>query len=394
VSIDEIVQAMKDFIASVTPAEGGDPQMTEEQAARYEELEKQLVVARRTSDLMKRHAAYVNVAPPAVASGMQSGDDSVERAFDSYLRTGRPSDVIQRAQGEGVASAGGFLVPEGFRATIIEKMKAFGGLQGVSDGISTDSGQPLPWPTNDDTSNLGAVTAESASLGTGADLVFGTKMLGAYTYTSNGASNAALKVPYELLQDSAFDLSGFVGRKLGERIARKLATDLVNGTGAGEPTGLLSAAGGLSTATATAAVAPTYAELLTIVHSVDPAYRDGAGWVFNDAYLKTLRGIVDTTGRPLLWDTGTNLTADLRGGQTLMGFPVTIDQACPTAVSGTTFGFFGDTRKAFIVRSVKDVSLVTLMEKYAENRQVAYMAWARFDSAVQDTAAGVLLKVA
>lgn len=393
-SIDEIVQAMKDFIASVTPADGGEPQMTDDQAARYAELEEKLRVAKQSQEIMRRHAAYTHIAAPAVASGAVQGDDVMARAFDQYLRTGRANGDIQRAQGEGVGSAGGYLVPEGFRATIIEKMKAFGGLQGVSDGISTDSGQPLPWPTNDDTSNLGAVTAESAGLSSGADLVFGTKMLGAYTYTSNGAGNAALKVPYELLQDSAFDLSGFVGRKLAERIQRKLATDLVNGTGAGEPTGLLSAAGGLSSATATSAATPTYAELLTIVHSVDPAYRANARWVFNDAYLKALRGITDSTGRPLLWDAATNLSMDLRGETTLLGFPVTIDQACPNAASGVKFGFFGDTSKAFIVRSVKDVSLVTLMEKYAENRQVGYMAWARFDSAVQDTAAGVLLTVA
>lgn len=364
--------------------------------ARYEELEGELTAVNKADEIVKRQAAYksVNINVLPVANGAQAqGDDEVNRAFDQYLRTGQSNGMIQRAQGEGTGAAGGFFVPEGFRAVIIERLKAFGGVQGGADGITTNSGQPLPWPTNDDTANLGAVVAENAGLGAGADLVLGTKMLGAFAYTSNGTGNAALKVPYELIQDSAFDMGGFVGRKLGMRIARKLATDLVNGTGAGEPTGLLSAAGGLSSAPSTAAVAPTYAELLTIVHSVDPAYRAGASWVFNDAYLKTLRGIVDTTGRPLLWDTGTNLTMDLRGGSTFMGFPVIVDQACPAAASGVNFGFFGDLNKAFIVRTVRDISLVTLIEKYAENRQVGYMAWARFDSAVQDVNAGVLLKV-
>lgn len=362
----------------------------------YEALEGELQATNKADEIVKRQAAYksVNVNIPAVQATAAQGDDEVSRAFDQYMRTGRADNTIQRAQGEGSAAAGGFLVPEGFRATIIERLKAFGGVMGGSDGITTNSGQPLPWPTNDDTANVGAIAAENAGLGSGADLVFGTKILGSYTYTSNGTGNAALKVPYELIQDSAFDLGGFVGRKLAMRIARKLATDLVTGSGSGEPTGLLSVAGGLSTGATSVAATPTYAELLSIVHSLDPAYRAGASWVFNDSYLKRLRGIVDTTGRPLLWDTATNLTMDLRGGQTLLGFPVIVDQACPDAATTVKSGFFGDLNKAFIVRTVRDVSLVTLMEKYAENRQVGYMAWARFDSAVQDVNAGVLFGMA
>lgn len=363
--------------------------------AAYEALEGELGQINKADEIVKRQAAYksvnVNVLPTATGAN-STGDDEVSRAFDQYMRTGRADNTIQRAQGEGTSAAGGFLVPEGFRATIIEAMKAFGGVQGGADSISTSSGQPLPWPTNDDTANVGAIAAENAGLGSGADLVFGTKILGAYTYTSNGTGNAALKVPYELIQDSAFDLGGFVGRKLAERIQRKVAVDLVVGSGSGEPTGLLSTAGGLSqTAALSSNTAPTYADLLTIVHSVDPAYRDDAVWVFNDAFLKTLRGVVDTTGRPLLWNNTNDLTNSLKGQQTLLGFPVIIDQACPTPSVSNSYGFFGNLRKAFIVRTVRDISLVTLMEKYAENRQVGYMAWARFDAAVQDTSAGKIL---
>lgn len=361
----------------------------------YEALEGELATTNKADEIVKRQAAYksVNVNVLPVVTGDVSRDDTVERAFDQYLRTGRASDVIERAQGEASAAAGGFLVPEGFRATIIDRLKAFGGVQAGASGLTTSSGQPLPWPTNDDTSNVGSIVAESANLAAGADLVFGTKILGAYTYTSNGTSTAALKVPYELIQDSAFDLGGYIGEKLAMRIHRKLATDLVTGSGSGEPTGLLSTAGGLPASTSISSnSAVTYADLLAIVHNVDPAYRAGATWVFNDAYLKQLRGIVDTTGRPLLWDTGTNLSMDLRGGQTLLGFPVIIDQACPDPSASNNFGFFGDLKRAFLVRTVRDVSLVTLMEKYAENRQVGYMAWARFDSVVQDVNAGVVMR--
>lgn len=386
---DEIVSRMSAI------AESGDT-LTDEQIAEYEGLEKDLARCAATDAVLGRHAAYKAVTPPPLAA---PGAVPVERSasdagFESYLRTGRPSDDLQRAQAEGIGAAGGFLVPEGFRNVMIERLKAFGGLQGVSDSLSTASGQVLPFPTNDDVSNLGAIAPEGASSGSGADLVIGTKMLGAYTYDSNGTGGNPLLVSYELLQDSAFDISGFVGRKLAERIQRKLATDFMNGTGSGEPTGLLSAAGGLSAASAWSSnTTPTYGDLLAIVHSVDPAYRDNARWVFNDQVLKIMRSLVDGNGRPLLWDFSMQMGSGLTG-MSLLGYPVTVDQAAPNPAASNHFGFFGDTNRAFLVRSVRDISLITFMEKYANTRQVGYMAWGRWDSIVQDVNAGVLMTAA
>lgn len=383
---DEIVRAM----AAI--ADKGDA-MTAEDVAAYEGHEAELQRMVAAEQVVARQAAWksVHVAAPVATGGVveRSGEDE---GFAHYLRTGKPNGDLQRAQSEGTASAGGYLVPEGFRAVMVERMKAFGGLQAVSDSVSTGSGNPLPWPTNDDVSNLGAIVAEGASLPSGADLVIGTRTLGAYTYTSNGTGNAALKVSYDLLQDSTVDIPGFVGRKLGERIARKVAVDYVNGTGAGQPTGILSTAGGLTGATALSSnSAPTYADLLAIVHDLDPAYRANARWLFNDKFLKLVRGIVDENGRPLLWDYSMQLGQN-PGGMSLLGYPVVIDQACPDPSASNAFGVFGDINSAFVIRNVRDIGLVTLAEKYAEERQVGYMAWMRTDSNVQDVNAAVLLK--
>lgn len=389
---DEIVRAMD----ALVPADGSA--MADESVAEYERLEGELQRAAKTEEIVQRQAAWKTVSVPRVLAGTPAavdGDAEISRSFEQYLRTGVANADIQRAQSEGTSSAGGYLVPEGFRALIVERMKAFGGVQAGSTVITTATGQPLPWVTNDDTGNVGAIVAENAALGSGADLAFGTKTLGAYKYASNGTGTAALKVSYELLQDSAFDVPSFVARKLGERIGRKVADGLVNGSGTGEPTGLLSTAGGLSASTAVSSnTAPTYADLLNIVHNVDPAYRaEGCVWVFNDGFLKLLRGIVDDNHRPLFWDQSMNLSNGLTG-MTLLGFPVIIDQACPAPSGSNNFGFFGNLREAYVVRMVKDISMVTLNEKYAENGQVGYLAWARLDATVQDTNAGVVLRAA
>lgn len=396
--VEEILSALQAILDGAKNEDGTERSLTDEEVERYEALEKDLITARKSEEIVKRQAAYKSVKVPAVVTGKRADDDDeVARAFDAYLRTGQKSDAIQRAQGEATGSAGGYLVPEGFRQKMIEKRKAFGGIAENAESISTDSGNPLPWPLNDDVDNLGGIVAEGAVVTTNpnADLVFSTRTLGAYKYGSGGASNLPLKVSWELAQDSAFDLAGFVARKLGERIARAQAADWVVGTGVGEPQGLLSAQGGISGATAISSnTAPTYADLVTIVHDLDPAYREGAVWVFNDAFLEVLRKMEDTTDRPLFGSLNSWSMEGAPGGSTLLGFPVIIDQACPAPSASNSFGFFGNLREAYVIRRVKATTMVTLNELYAVNGQIGYLAWERADGMVQDPNAGVLLTAA
>lgn len=398
-TVDEILAAMQAIIeAAKTPAPGdasvnSEPRpLTEEEVTRYEALEAQLVIARKAEEVVKRNAAYRTVTTTIpVATGTEVKSD-YERAFEHYLRTGQTnSDVISRAQSEGTASAGGYLVPNEWRNLIIEKLKSFGGLLNAAETLNTSDGRPLSWVTNDEVLDTNAeVTAENALWSTGADLVFGTRTLGAYKYTTVGASELPLKVSFELLQDSAFDLRSFISKKFAERIARKLAKDLVNGTGINEPQGIISTQGGIASGTARAAAAPTYAELLAVVHGLDPAYREGASWLMNDATLALLRGVVDGSQRPLLWNSNEDMSNGLK--TTLLGYPIVIDQAMPTSTdaSANKSIVFGNLRDAYIVREVKAFEMITLNELYAQSGQVGFLGWARYDGMVQDPNAAII----
>jgi HK97 family phage major capsid protein len=395
-TVEEILAALQAILDGANQQDGTQRSLTDDEVARYEELEGELKRAQKTEELIKRQAAWKSVKVNLPVTGDAApADDEISRAFNDYLRTGQKSDAIQRAQGEATGSAGGYLVPDGFRNMMIEKRKAFGGVADNCETITTDSGNPLPWPLNDDTANTGAIVAEGATVTTGgADLVFSTRALGAYKWGSGGASNLPLKVSWELAQDSAFDLAGFVARKLGERIARGQAPAWVTGTGVGEPQGLLSDQGGITAGTAFSSnTAPTYDDFVTVVHDLDPAYREGAVWVFNDAFLEVIRKMDDGT-RPLMWGLNNSNIGDALGGATLLGFPVIIDQACPSPSGSNHFGFFGNLREAYVIRRVKATTMVTLNELYAVNGQIGYLAWERADGMVQDPNAGVLLTAA
>lgn len=379
--IEEILTALRSIVEA---AEGRD--LTNEEAARYEELEGQLKAAQRSAEIRSRQSAYdtpVRGASALQTGAVAKGDDTLERAFNHYLRTGQQnSDIVElRAQSVGTDSAGGYTVPDSMRNTITERLKAFGGVAAQAETITTSAGEPLRWPTLDDTSNTGVIAAEgTAPASGGADLVFGEKVLGAFKYVAPGASNLPLRVSVELLQDSAFDIQGLITRKLSERIARKQAVDFVTGNGTTEPFGIDTG----TAATAPTGAALTYADLVALKHSVDPAYRAGAIWMFNDATLAKLEGLVDTAGRPLL----SASTDSISGGteMKLLGHPIVVDQSFPDYADGTTnrWGVFGDVKAGYVIRRVKDYTLIVNPYSRANEGQVEYTLWARADGTVQD----------
>jgi HK97 family phage major capsid protein len=255
---------------------------------------------------------------------------------------------------------------------------SYGGIAEVAETLTTSEGNPISYPTVDDTANVGEIVAEGGTFAAGADLVFGTRSLTAYKYMAGGAGNLPLKVSWELLQDAAFDVSSFVARRLGERIARLQAVHWATGTGTGQPQGLVTP---ITTSGTIGTLA--YADLLATVLALDPAYRNGARWVMNDATYGSIMGLVDTTGRPLVNDQNQSISGDV-GGPNLLGYPVTIDQAMPSKATGAKFLAFGNINEAYVIRRVKDITLVTLNELYAANGQTGFMAWARADGAVQN----------
>lgn len=327
-------------------------------------------------------------ASPPLVTASADKDERLE-AFWSYVRSGAQTDILRSAQSEGVAAAGGYLVPDEFAARIVERIVSYGGFASAATTLNTSSGNPLTIAvTIDDSSNLGAIVSEGGAFSSGADVVFGTVSLGAYTYASNGTGTAPVKVSWELLQDSAFDLAPMLGDLLGTRIGRLQSTHWITGTGSGEPLGVTTnkvAQGQFAAAT------PTYAELLTTIHALDPGYRANAAWLMSDATLAVIRGMVDGAQRPLWQPQAQSGIGTLPGGS-LLGFPVIVDQAMPDiAGSGAAKSLgFGDWGKAYTIRRVRDIGIVRLNELYAATRQTGFFAWARADGTVVDSNAYVI----
>lgn len=335
------------------------------------------------------HGQVVDTGAPDDGGDADPEAQRAERyaeAFGAYVRNGmagiapEQQRLLQRqgreerAQATVPDSAGGFLVPEGFRATLTETLKAFGGLMNLATVITTATGNALPWPSNDDTGNEGAILTENTQI-TEQDVTFAETELGAYTYTSK-----MVRVPWQLLQDEAFGLEPFLARRLGERIGRATARHWVSGTGINQPRGLVTAATVGVIGAGTTAI--SYDELIDLEHSVNPAYRDRARYVMSDGALKVLRKLKDADNRPL-W-----VPIPAPGfPATINGVPYSLDMSMADPAPGAVSLIFGDIAAAYIIRQVQGITLVTMRERYADFLQNGYFAFSRMDATIDDPAA-------
>lgn len=382
-------------------AEANEHGWTAERDAKWERLEAD--VASLTKSIDRGEQTLVLDARDAEIDAEREDrtgikKDEYDAVFRSYLRDGLIAldrdqrSVLQgrmvnfgaegRALAVGTGSAGGYTVPEGFWNKITEAKAAYGGVASVANIITTDTGADLPWMTNDDTANKGAILAEGVAISE-QDVSFGTKSLGAYLYTSK-----LVRVSYQLLQDSSIDIESFLARKFGERLARIHNDHYTTGTGTAQPDGIVT--GATTGKTTAGATAITFAEIIDLIHSVDPAYRQGpgVGFMFSDGVLAYLRKVKDDSGgvgvgRPL-WEPSVQV------GQpnTIHGYPYVINQSMQGSVaSGTTTALFGDFNAGYVIRRVRGVQTVRLDERYAEYLQVGFFAFDREDGTKDDTAA-------
>lgn len=306
--------------------------------------------------------------------------DIEQRSFNAFLRGGMSAlndeqrnyvlaaQAEARAQSVGTASEGGYLVPVGFRNLLEEATKAYGGVRLGAQIMRTATGNTINMPTVDDTSNVGAIIAENTTV-SDQDVAFGSVNIGAYMYTSK-----QVKVPYSLMQDSAFDLNTYLANALATRLARITNAHFTTGTGTGQPKGIVTAATSGKVGATGQTTSVTYDDVVDLIHSVDPSYRQGAKFMFGDGILKTLRKLKDSTGLPI-WQPG--LVAGEPDRILGQGYIVNLDMPAPAANAKSIL--FGDLTK-HIIRDVLDVQMVRLNERYADSFQVGFLAYSRHDA--------------
>jgi HK97 family phage major capsid protein len=321
------------------------------------------------ADPDKAKAEQAKAYEGAFRSYLRFGHADLSPEERKVLRVGFVADNEKRAQST-TTTAGGYTIPEGFQRELEKALLAFGGMLSAARILPTSTGNALPWPTVNDTTNEGALLAENTAASE-QDVTFGTETLNAYKYTSK-----LIKVSSELMQDSAFDMDAYLREALSERLARILNRHATTGTGTDQPQGVVGASTAGKTAASSSAV--TFDELRDLIHSVDPAYRDRGLLMFHDNTLLALSKLKDDQSR-YLW------MPSPRDGEPdrIWGYRYSINQHMPVFGSGNKSILFGDFKK-YIIRIVRQTVIRRLDERYAEADQVAFVGFSRFDGELID----------
>lgn len=368
----------------------------------FDTLEKDIAREERQAKLdreaQERREKKRPIGPDGEARAQDEGDRAdiqteYRQAFDAFMRSGcdigalpteqrdmlRKGYVEQRTQTAGAPAAGGYTVPKELADEIIKVMKDWGPMYDgdVVREIVTGSGNELDFATNDDTPNSAASLAEGADItddGTG-DLVFGQARLDAYV-----DATPFVKISFELMQDSAFNLEAYVAEALGERLGRRANNRLTVGTGAAQANGVATASTLGKTAASGAAIAAD--EVLDLFHSVRAPYRRSpkCRFMFADTTLLAIRKLKDGQGN-YLWQLGNVQTG---APDTLLSKPYSInDDVAAIALSAKPI-LFGDFSRYF-VRKVGSPLIGTVRERFWPKIGMAGLI--RYDGELMDSQA-------
>lgn len=294
----------------------------------------------------------------------------------------RQTGDIRGAMSTTTGSEGGYTVATEFSRTLLEAMKQMGGVRSVASVIQTGTGAQMLFPTANSTQEEGEIVGQNVQVGK-QDTAFGQASIDVYKYSSK-----SIGVPFELLQDSFIDIEAYIKNLLRLRLGRIQNRHQTVGTGAAQPMGLVTASASGKIGATGQATSVAYDDLVDLEHSVDPIYRQSAGWMFHDSTLQALRKMKDTNGRPIFvpgYEQGNPGGAPDR----LLGRTITINQNMAAMAANAKSILYGDFSK-YLIRDVMDVTLFRMTDsKYTEVGQVGFLAFCRSGGNLLDVGGAV-----
>ena len=360
---------------------GADGMLSEEDTATYDKMEQDVMNLGKEIERLERQAAIdaelskATSTPLTGKPGAKMGKDETEktgRASDEYkgsfwnaMRVKAPMPSVLNALQEGTDSEGGYLVPDEFERTLVEALEEENVFRTLAHVIRTSSGdRKIPVVASKGSASW--VDEEGAYQES--DDAFSQVSIGAYKL------GTMIKVSEELLADSVFDLEAYISKEFARRIGAREEESFFNGDGKGKPLGILAATGGAEVGvTAASATAITADEVIDLFYSLKAPYRKNAVWVLNDATVKQIRKLKDTTGQYLWQPSLVAGTPD-----TILGRPVKTSAFMPTAAAGAKTIAFGDF-KYYWIADRQGRTFKKLSELYAANGQVGFMGTQRVD---------------
>lgn len=302
--------------------------------------------------------------------------EAYKQAMLTALRTNfrQVSNVLS----EGVDANGGYLVPEEYDHRLIDILDEENVMRKLGTRITTSGAHKI---------NIAATKPAAAWIEEGGALTFGDATFDQIILDAHKL-HVAIKVTEELLYDNAFNLENYIMQQFGKALANAEEDAFINGTGTGQPLGILAATGGADVGvTAKSATAITADELIDLIYSLKRPYRKSAAFLLNDQTLAAIRKLKDNYGQ-YLWQ------PSLQAGEPdrILGYAAYTSPYFPAVAAGKAAVAFGD----FSYYNIGDRgtrSFAELKELFAGNGMVGFVAKERVDGKLVLPEAVKLLKM-
>lgn len=349
-----------------------------EDNATYEKMEADVVALGKEIERLKRQkeidaelskatSTPITEKPQKNAVG---NDEKKGRATDEYkkqfwnsMRKKNFFDV-SNVLTIGEDAEGGYLVPDEYEKKLVEGLEDEVFFRGMAHVIRTSSGdRKIPIITG----HGEAAWLDEGEQFTESDDTFGQTSISAYKL------GTLIKVSDELLNDSVFDLAGYISREFARRIGAKEEEAFFIGDGKGKPTGIFDTKGGAQTGVTTSGTGITFDDVMDLYYSLRAPYRNKASWILNDSTVKAIRKLKDANGN-YIWQ------PSVREGEPdrILNRPYKTSIYVPELAAGNRVMSFGD-YSYYWIADRQGRSFKRLNELYATTGHVGFLACERLD---------------
>ena len=351
---------------------------SEEELARAEELEAQIRAIDATYKAEEARAVLA-ASPKAVpVDGDITPTDKTEaeeRAFAQYI-------VDSKAEfraGELTMSANGAVIPTSIVNKIISKVKEISPLYAMATKYNIGGTITIPYYDESTSAITMGYVEEFTELESHVGQFKSIELKG---YLAGTLSVLSLS----LINNSQFDVIGYIVNKMAEAIANWVEKELLHGTSQ-KITGLSNISAAM-TVTAASQTAITADELMTLQDKVIDAFQNGACFIMNRETRSAIRKLKDSDGNYLL-----NRDISAKWGYTLFGKDVYTTDNADTMAAGKTVIYYGDF-SGLAIKLSEDASINVLREKYATQHAVGVYAYMEMDAKIENAQKIACLKMA
>lgn len=317
-----------------------------------------------------------NVKPTA-KSDRPTATDEYNKAFWNMMR-GINTMEVRDALSVGTGSEGGYTVPDEFERRLIQELEDNNVFRKIAHTIKTQSGtRTIP---------IAADAGEASWIEEGsaiqeADMSFSQETLSAFKL------GTMVKVSNELLNDSAFDIAGYIAQRFGVRFGNAEEKAFINGTGVSQnpqttpsqPTGILTSLTASAGNTTADAGTVTFDNVYNLFYSLKSPYRRKASFMCHETLVLQLMLLKDGNSN-YIWKPG----LEVGEPDKILGHPIYTSAYMP-AITGTAsqdkkkkvllFGDFG----YYWIADRQNRTLKRLNELYAVTDQVGFIGTQRVD---------------